>query len=413
MSGGNSRSASATRRPPRNTSPIIPFADEQADAQARAVLARESKKAAKQQEGEGGGLAQSGSQNPSQTPSQNPQAIETSDFDFPSESVSLAFVADAMRKGGPSLTADALFEQFHAHFNLHEVGTTREELLPHVLNLQDKVSRSAVPPAPRHVKFAFGPEPSAQASKAPKPQQQHQQRQQQPVTDPTHRELQDFVAAFRPDLSEGKSTSGLEQKAPSLRSSSGGGARDFSSPYSTHAQLLGASLHEEEEDDDDDHEDPFYDERRARTRVNVLRSPLATHLYASILTKGHRGAQAFVKEACKDFPARTFKEMEALGAAADYIANGRHKDALEVIMRRFHGLNVATLSPDPVKAWKAFETLQHPALSSSILPEDVEFAMARALKRSANGLFSSRSSTNYTGSSGAAAPESGGGSKRG
>lgn len=69
-------------------------------------------------------------------------------------------------------------------------------------------------------------------------------------------------------------------------------------------------------------------------------------------------------------------------------------------------------SADPVKAWKAFETLQHPTLSSSILPEDIEVAMARALKRTAN-LFSSRQSANYAGSSGAAASESGGGSKRG
>lgn len=303
-------------------------------------------------------------------------------------------------------------EQFHAHFNLHEVGTTREELLPHVLDLQDKVSRSAVPPAPRHVKFAFGPEPSAQASKDAKPQQQPQQRQKQPDTDSSHRDLQDFVAAFRPDWSEGKGGLGREQKAPSLRSSSGGDALDFSSPYPTHAQLLGASLLEEEEDDDDDHEDPFYDERRSRARVNVLRSPLGPRLYASIVKKGYRGAQAFVKEACKDFPARTYNEMQALGAAADSIDQGNHKDALEIIMRRFHGLNVATQSSDPVKAWKAFDTLQHRTLSSSILPEDIEFAMARALKRTAN-LFSSRQSANYAGSSGAAASESGGGSKRG
>jgi hypothetical protein len=45
--------------------------------------------------------------------------------------------------------------------------------------------------------------------------------------------------------------------------------------------------------------------------------------------------------------------MQALGAAADFIANGRPKDALEVIMRRFHGLNIASQSSDPVKAWKA------------------------------------------------------------
>jgi len=50
--------------PPRTTSPIISFADEQADAQDRAALARESKKTAKQQDGAGGGLAQGGSQNP-------------------------------------------------------------------------------------------------------------------------------------------------------------------------------------------------------------------------------------------------------------------------------------------------------------------------------------------------------------
>ena len=82
-------------------------------------------------------------------------------------------------------------------------------------------------------------------------------------------------------------------------------------------------------------------------------------------------------------------------------------------MRRFHGLNIATQAADPVKAWKAFETLQHPALSASILPEDIEIAMARALKRSAN-LFSARPSSDHTGSSaGAAASESGGGSKRG
>ena len=83
-------------------------------------------------------------------------------------------------------------------------------------------------------------------------------------------------------------------------------------------------------------------------------------------------------------------------------------------MRRFHGLNIASQSSDPVKAWKAFEALQHPALSSSILPEDIELAMARALKRSAN-LFSARPSVHYTpgASSGATASENGGGSKRG
>ena len=134
--------------------------------------------------------------------------------------------------------------------------------------------------------------------------------------------------------------------------------------------------------------------------------------YEAIINKGYRGAQAFTKEACKDFPARTYNEMVALGATADYIAHGRPKDALEVIMRRFHGLNVATQASDPAKAWKAFETLQHPTLSSSILPEDIEVAMARALKRTAN-LFSSRPSANYAGSSGATASESGGGSKRG
>ena len=83
-----------------------------------------------------------------------------------------------------------------------------------------------------------------------------------------------------------------------------------------------ASLLEEEEDEDDDQEDPFNEERRSRARVNVLRSPLGPRLYASIVKKGYRGAQAFVKEACKDFPARTYNEMQALGAAADSIAQG-------------------------------------------------------------------------------------------
>ncbi len=49
--------------------------------------------------------------------------------------------------------------------------------------------------------------------------------------------------------------------------------------------------------------------------------------------------------------------MQALGAAADFIASGRPKDALEVIMRRFHGLNIASQSSDPSMPRESYESL--------------------------------------------------------
>ena len=414
MSG--SRSTSAARRSSRASSPVISLVDVQADAQARAELSRaELLRSANRQsgaEGAGGALLQG--EKPK--PSHNPPAFAQS-FSSPSQRVAREFVAEVTRKTGPDLTAEDLVNAFYARFNLHEVKATREELLPFVLDLQHEVFG-----ARKHVKFAFAPDSNDQAPTAHKPQQQHQQGQQQQlqspqqIPNPSHQDLQDFVAAYRPDLSEGKSFSGREQKASSLQPPSSGGARSFSSPskFSTPAQVWGTGPLEEE-DDDEDQEDPFSEETSAYSsvpRVNILRTSLGKRLYTSIITKGFRGAQAYTKESCKDFSSRTYHEMLAIGAASDFIAQGRPKDALEVLMRRFHGLNAASQAADPTKAWKAFETLQHPTLSSSILPEDIEIAMARAMKRTAN-LFSSRSSANYAGASGATAPESGGGSKRG
>jgi len=311
----------------------------------------------------------------------------------------------------PPTLIHVLFNTY-GHFRLQELGTTLEDFHPHIAGLLDEVAHRL---APKPVKFAFGPEPDTRNLAAPKSQLLRQRSQPRQDSDHSNQDIKEFIAAYCPPPSADQ----RDRKGgapPSLRSSSGR-TDPFAAPHPAHTQLLGASLAlEEDEDDEDGHEDLFFEEPRAHSsipRVNILRLPLGARLYAAIGNKGHRGAQAFDKDSCKDFPARTFNEMQALGAAADFIASGRPKDALEVIMRRFHGLNIASQSSDPVKAWKAFETLQHPALSSSILPEDIELAMARALKRSAN-LFSARPSSHYSGAStGATASENGGGSKRG
>jgi hypothetical protein len=323
----------------------------------------------------------------------------------------LDFLTDK-RRADPTLPTADLVEQCFGHFRLQELGTTLEDFHPHIAGLLDEVAHRL---APKPVKFAFGPEPDTRNPAAPKSQLLRQRSQPRQDSDHSNQDIKEFIEAYCPPPSADQ----RDRKGgapPSLRSSSGR-TDPFAAPHPAHTQLLGASLAlEEDEDDEDGHEDLFFEEPRAHSsipRVNILRLPLGARLYAAIGNKGHRGALAFVKDSCKDFPARTFNEMLALGAAADFLANGRPKDALEVIMRRFHGLNVASQSADPVKAWKAFETLQHPALSSSILPEDIELAMARALKRSAN-LFSARPSIHYSGAStGATASENGGGSKRG
>jgi hypothetical protein len=103
MADSRQRDVSSTRRSrnPRSASPVISFADRHLDAQARAVLEREAKKAVYTAAPPGD--AQSGDELPqggATQPLLEPHGSEPSPF--PAKTAFLSFVAGKLRKTRPS-----------------------------------------------------------------------------------------------------------------------------------------------------------------------------------------------------------------------------------------------------------------------------------------------------------------------
>ena len=162
MADSRKRDVSSKRRSRnlRSASPVISFADRQSDAQARAVLEREAKKAAPPGDAlSGDELPQGGATQPLLEPH------ESEPSPFPAKTAFLSFVAGKLRED-KTLTTDYLLDQCFEHFNLDALGAAQDDFRPHIVAIHEEVTHSLA----KQVKFAFGPEPAViRTTAAPAP----------------------------------------------------------------------------------------------------------------------------------------------------------------------------------------------------------------------------------------------------